>query len=60
LSVLIKTSRDERRRGYHILSDLICDEHSLISTLPCDMCLINEIIQLVDARIPDCHVIFTN
>jgi hypothetical protein len=57
---LIKTSRDGMRRGHQILSDLIGDERSLVSTLPYDMCLIKEIIQLADASIPDCRVDFTN
>jgi hypothetical protein len=56
--ILIKTSREGMRHDHHILSDLIGDEQSLISTLPYDMSIINEIIQLADQSIPDCHVDF--
>ena len=56
--VIIKNARERLRRSHHVLSDLIGDEQSLISTLPYDMCLINEIIQLADESIPDCRVSF--
>jgi hypothetical protein len=55
LLVLIKTSRGVRL-DHHILSNLLYDKQSLISTLPYDMSIINEIIQLADASLPEIYV----
>ena len=54
----LKESRGKLRSGHSHLSKLLTDESSLISTLPCDMTLINEIIRLADASIPDCDILF--
>jgi hypothetical protein len=58
VSVSVKNSREEMRRCHQILSDLIGDEQSLISILPYDMSIINEIIRMADESIPDVQVSF--
>lgn len=60
LTKFLNDYRQAMHEGHHSLVDLHNDdETSLISTLPCDMCIVNDIIQFADANISNCHVIWT-
>jgi hypothetical protein len=61
LTTKILSARQAMRQDHQSLADLHNDdEGSLISTLPCDMCLINDIIGFANASISNCQVIWEN
>jgi Ran GTPase-activating protein (RanGAP) involved in mRNA processing and transport len=54
----MKENREAIQREHHVMTLLINDPESLISLLPYDMCIIDDIIRMADASISQCQVKF--
>jgi hypothetical protein len=58
LNKVAEKNEETMKLGHHTLLDLLNDDNSLISTLPCDMCIINDIIRHADDCILDHQIIW--